>query len=63
VLFHICLSGEVLGGEDNGVQKRGYKILVKLLESGIVSVDTKAILRQLEESADGLTSAAKKVIR
>lgn len=48
-------------GKDNGVQKRGYKILAKLVESGKVSVDAEAILRQLDELADGLAPAAKKV--
>lgn len=60
-LFHICLSNNIIGGKDNGVQKRGYKILAKLVESGKVSVDAEAILRQLDELADGLAPAAKKV--
>ncbi|KAF9469880.1 ribosomal RNA-processing protein 12 [Collybia nuda] len=59
-LFSLCLSNDVIGGKDNGVQKRGYKILAKLVESGKVTVDAEEILRQLDEVADGLASAAKK---
>lgn len=61
-LFQLCLSNNVIGGKDNGVQKRGYKILSKLVESGKVTVDAEAILRQLDELSDGLAAAAKKVI-
>ncbi|TFK44425.1 armadillo-type protein [Crucibulum laeve] len=59
-LFQICLTPEVLSGKDNGVQKRGYKILTKLLESGKVNVDAEAVLRKLDELLEGLTPAAKK---
>ncbi|KAG5648632.1 hypothetical protein DXG03_003243 [Asterophora parasitica] len=59
-LFNLCLTAEVLGGKDNGVQKRGYKILTKLVESGKFIVDAEAIIRQLDELSDGLTAAAKK---
>ncbi|KAH9951521.1 ribosomal RNA-processing protein 12 [Amylocystis lapponica] len=59
-LFEICLSGEVLGSKNNGVQKRGYKILAKLAESGKVVVDNEAVVQKLEKQLDGLASAAKK---
>lgn len=61
-LFKLCMTMEVLGGKDNGVQKRGYKIVSKLVESGKISVDAEAIMRQLDELSDGLAAAAKKVL-
>ena len=60
-LFDLCLSPEVLSGKDNGVQKRGYKILTKLVVSGQVPVDAETILRKLDDLAEGLTPAARKV--
>jgi len=60
-LFQICMTPEVLGGKDNGVQKRGYKILTKLLESGKVTVDAPSIIQRLDDLCDGLSPAAKKV--
>jgi ribosomal RNA-processing protein 12 len=59
-LFDLCLTTNVIGGKDNGVQKRGYKILTKLVESKKVVVDAEATLRQLDELVANLTSAAKK---
>lgn len=60
-LFQACLSSEVLGNKDNGVQKRGYKILAKLVDIGKVTVDAENILSRLDELAEGLAPAAKKV--
>lgn len=60
-LFQLCLSGNVLSSKDNGVQKRGYKILAKLLNVGKIQVDAVTVLRQLDEQSDGLSPAAKKV--
>ncbi|KIY44425.1 NUC173-domain-containing protein [Fistulina hepatica ATCC 64428] len=59
-LFSFCISAEVLGAEDNGVQKRGYKILASLVQEGKVKVDAEAVLRQLDELGDRLSPAAKK---
>ncbi|KAJ7683246.1 armadillo-type protein [Mycena rosella] len=59
-LFQLCLSAPVLSAKDNGVQKRGYKILTRLLESEKVLVDAEVVLKQLDELADGLAPAAKK---
>lgn len=61
-LFHTCLSADILGGKDNGVQKRGYKILAKLVDSGKVDVDAESVLGQLDKLGEGLAAAAKKVI-
>jgi ribosomal RNA-processing protein 12 len=60
-LFQACLSVEVLGNKDNGVQKRGYKILAKLSESSKIVVDTETVLHRLDELSDGLSPAAQKV--
>ena len=60
-LFQMCLSSEILGGKDNGVQKRGYKILAKLVDGRKVKVDAERILGQLDGLAEGLAPAAKKV--
>ncbi|KAJ7680501.1 armadillo-type protein [Mycena polygramma] len=59
-LFQLCLSAQVLSAKDNGIQKRGYKILTRLIESQKVTVDAEVVLKQLDELADGLTPAAKK---
>lgn len=60
-LFDLCLSPEVLSGKDNGVQKRGYKILTKLVVNGQIPVDAETILRKLDDLTEGLTPAARKV--
>jgi ribosomal RNA-processing protein 12 len=60
-LFDLCLSPEVLSGKDNGVQKRGYKILTKLVVGDQVPVDAETILRKLDDLTEGLTPAARKV--
>jgi ribosomal RNA-processing protein 12 len=60
-LFEISLSADVLTCKDNGVQKRGYKILAKLVESGRVAFDTEDILKKLDKMVEGVNPAAKKV--
>lgn len=59
-LFDLCLNAEVLSCKDNGVQKRGYKILARLVEQGKVQVEAETVIRKLDELVDGLTPAAKK---
>jgi ribosomal RNA-processing protein 12 len=60
-LFNTILSQEVLANQDNGVQKRGYKILGRLIEGGKLSLDAELLIKQLDELSDGLCPAAKKV--
>lgn len=60
-LFELTLSPDVLNCKDNGVQKRGYKILAKVVESGKLTFDVEPILRKLDDLTEGLTPAAKKV--
>ena len=43
------------------MQKRGYKILSRLVAGGKVPIDAEAVLKQLDEQADLLAPAAKKV--
>ncbi|KAG1904253.1 armadillo-type protein [Suillus fuscotomentosus] len=59
-LFSTCLAQEVLCHKDNGVQKRGYKILAKLLEHGKVEEDALQTFQRLDELSVGLSPAAKK---
>ncbi|KIJ68150.1 hypothetical protein HYDPIDRAFT_83324 [Hydnomerulius pinastri MD-312] len=59
-LFQTCLAEEVLCCRDNGVQKRGYKTLAKLLSGGKVQIDSLVTFHQLDGFATGLSPAAKK---
>ncbi|KAI0674870.1 NUC173-domain-containing protein [Trametes maxima] len=59
-LFNLYLTSEVLESRDNGVQKRGYKTLARLVESGKVQIDAAVVFKQLEGLVDGLAAAAKK---
>ncbi|KAK7035453.1 pre-rRNA processing protein [Paramarasmius palmivorus] len=59
-LFQLCLSREILTANSNGVQKRAYKILTKLVEGGKIPIEAEKVLRELDSAADDLTSAAKK---
>ncbi|KAJ3561831.1 hypothetical protein NP233_g9958 [Leucocoprinus birnbaumii] len=59
-LFDMCLSPAVLSGKDNGVQKRGYKILTRLIEAQKIDLDMLLVLQKLDELLEGLTPAAKK---
>lgn len=62
-LFDLCLTPQVLSGKDSGVQKRGYKILTKLIDKDKVETDILIVLEKLDKLLEGLTPAAKKVIR
>jgi ribosomal RNA-processing protein 12 len=60
-LFDAIFSEEVLVNADNGVQKRGYKILARLAEGGKMPPDAEPLIKRLEELSDRLSPAAKKV--
>lgn len=60
-LFDAILTKEVLINPDNAVQKRGYKILARLVDCGKLSLDAESLIKRLDEFADGLSPAAKKV--
>ncbi|KAK2464281.1 hypothetical protein APHAL10511_003738 [Amanita phalloides] len=60
-LFHLCLSDDVLFSEENGVQKRGYKMLSKLVASGKVPItDVRPLFKRLNEVLESGSPAAKK---
>ncbi|KAJ3537295.1 hypothetical protein NMY22_g5649 [Coprinellus aureogranulatus] len=59
-LFDLCMTPEVLSGKDNGIQKRGYKTLAKVVEGGKVTPKSEDVLKRLDELVDGLLPAAKK---
>ncbi|KAH9986533.1 NUC173-domain-containing protein [Russula compacta] len=59
-LFDAILTKEVLINPDNAVQKRGYKILARLVDCGKVSLDAESLIKRLDEFSDGLSPAAKK---
>ena len=61
-LFDAIFSDEVLVNPDNAVQKRAYKILARLVEGGKLPIDVERLFKRLDESSDGLSAAAKKVI-
>ena len=60
-LFDAIFSEEVLTNPDNGVQKRGYKTLARLVEGGKLPLDAEILIKRLDELSDGLSPAAKKV--
>ena len=61
-LFQLSFSREVLLSQDNGVQKRGYKILARLIEKRKDLVeDVPALLERIDELLEGVSQAAKKV--
>ena len=61
-LYQLCLSSNVIANKDSRVQKWGYKILAKLIESGKVNVNSEVVFVKLDEQLDGLVHAAKKVM-
>jgi len=61
ILFELSSTGDVLESKDTGVQKRGYKILTKLIDGGKIQVTPENFIQQLEGRVDGVTAAAKKV--
>jgi ribosomal RNA-processing protein 12 len=60
-LFQLSFTPHVLGNSDNGVQKRGYRMLARLIESGKVTVDAESTIQKLNDLSDVLSPSAKKV--
>lgn len=60
LLFEWCMAPEVLGASDHGIQKRGYKTLTRLVESGSISIDVPIIIQKLDAFSEGLAPSAKK---
>jgi hypothetical protein len=61
-LFELSSTEDVLENKNTGVQKRGYKILSKLVESGKIAITPENFIQQLEGRVDGVSAAAKKVV-
>ena len=60
-LFEFSSTSDVLESRDTGVQKRGYKILTKLVDCGKVQLTPENLIQQLESRVDGVAAAAKRV--
>ena len=62
-LWDLCASNAVVGNADAGIQKRGYRIMSKLVQSRRMDgrLDIEAVLSQLEEVAVGVGGPAKRV--
>ncbi|KAF5370856.1 hypothetical protein D9758_001883 [Tetrapyrgos nigripes] len=59
-LFQKCLSPTLLSVKDNAIQKRGYKVLAKIVLSGKIPVDPEHVFHELDNLSDSLVPAAKK---
>lgn len=60
-LFELSSTEDVLENKDTGVQKRGYKLLGKLVESGKIEITPENFIQLLEGRVGGVSAAAKKV--
>jgi ribosomal RNA-processing protein 12 len=60
-LLDLLLGDDALSHRDNGVQKRSYKVILRLLETGRVAFDAEEVLRRLDGATDNTQAAAKKV--
>jgi ribosomal RNA-processing protein 12 len=61
-LFQFTLSSNALTYDDNGVQKRAYKVLGKLIECGKVTVNVEEVLKTMDEVVENLSTPAMKVL-
>ncbi|EJD52438.1 NUC173-domain-containing protein [Auricularia subglabra TFB-10046 SS5] len=59
-LFAMCLSPEMLGHWDGGVQKRCYRLLARLVETGHATVDAEVVLKKLLDESQSVAPAAKR---
>jgi hypothetical protein len=60
-LFELSSAEGVLENKDTGVQKRGYKILSKLVDGGKIQLTPENLIQELESKVEGVSAAAKKV--
>lgn len=60
-LFKMCMRKALLSDKENAVQKRGYKVLSKLLENSAFDIDVESVLRTMSELSDDVVVAARKV--
>ncbi|KZV94990.1 hypothetical protein EXIGLDRAFT_611092 [Exidia glandulosa HHB12029] len=59
-LFEMCIAPEMLGHWDGGVQKRCYRLLARLVETGRANIDSEVVLKQLLEQSQSAAAAAKR---
>lgn len=59
-VFDLCLLPDVIKNKDNGVQKRAYKLLSKLVATGKVTIDAEVLFAKMDEVAEDALPAAKK---
>lgn len=59
-VFDLCLLPGVIKNKDNGVQKRAYKLLSKIVATGKVTIDAEVIFAKMDEVAEDALPAAKK---
>lgn len=61
--WNICSSGTVIGHPEGGVQKRGYRILMKSVEAGHITqaLDVEDVIVKLTSSSDTVAAPAKRV--
>ena len=62
-LFAMCLSAEMLGHWDGGVQKRCYRWLARLVETGSATIAAEVVLKKLLDESQSVAPAAKRVCR
>ncbi|KAL5506993.1 RRP12 [Sanghuangporus vaninii] len=60
IVFDLSLSPDVLKVQDNGVQKRAYKLSSKVLLAEKVDIDAESLYAKMDEVAEDTLSAAKK---
>lgn len=60
-VFNLCLKPDILGNRDNGIQKRAYKLMGKILVAEkLENVDAEALFEKLDQQSDNVLAAAKK---
>lgn len=61
IVFSLCLKPVMLGNKDNGIQKRTYKLMGKILVAGkLENVDAESLFETLDKNSDNVLAAAKK---
>lgn len=60
-VLNLCLKPDMLGNKDNGIQKRAYKLMGKVLAADKLSaIDAESLLETMDANSDSVLAAAKK---
>lgn len=60
-LWNICVSSSVIGNPDGGIQKRGYRLLSKLVQGGkLANLNVEDVLFQLTARSESVAAPAKR---